>query len=208
MTATIVGGADVVAGHHLECVRQANGLVQWQALTESNEGVRREVVVSSVTTVPGSRTLIKAIAGTHVVDREKCSMAETGEGDQPAVSQCTRYRDCATKISRCATTRCIANLYLGREALDSSHVLLAEPSMESEVRFALMQRLAVRIQNVAHAGASVVVGSASQSRSRARVRVTKIVVLDEPTAGFAWCRRAPVLELIRTVPRRRILALS
>ena len=202
MTATIVGEADVVARTpilELRGVSKRFGAVQ--ALTDVDfEVYEGEVVALVGDNGAGKSTLIKAIAGTHVVDSgELRFVGETVKVTSPQVANSLGIATVYQDLSLCDNLDVVANLYLGRESLDPTHVLLDELAMESE-SVALMQRLSVRIPNVRTPVAAL---SGGQRQSIAVARATlgspRIVVLDEPTAALGVVQTAQVLELIRTL---------
>jgi D-xylose transport system ATP-binding protein len=168
-----------------------------QALCDVNFDVYAGEVVGLVgDNGAGKSTLIKCISGIHPVDSgeiwfegKKVSIQNPKDAADLGIQ--TVYQD----LALCDNLDVVANLYLGREAVNL--VPLDEVTMERQ-SLKVLRGLSVSIPSVRTIIASLSGGQRqSVAISRAVMWNSKLVILDEPTAALGVAQSQQVLELIR-----------
>ena len=155
----------------------------------------------------GKSTLIKVIAGTHRADAGDYhfageAVAVTHPGDATRLGIETVYQD----LALCDNLDVVANLFLGRERVDSLVPPVIRPLDEVEMESRAVEVLAslnVRIPSV-RSPVATLSGGQRQSVAIARAVMwnSAVVVLDEPTAALGVAQTRQVLNLIRRLRDR------
>jgi D-xylose transport system ATP-binding protein len=170
-----------------------------QALTDVNLKIYPAEVIALVgDNGAGKSTLIKTIAGINIPDSgeiifEGSPVHFTSPRDPAALGISTVYQDLALSDN----LDVVANLYLGREQVDSPIPSISEEQMEKRAREVLKDLNVTTLQSPRLVVASL---SGGQRQSVAVARsVTwsaKVVMLDEPTAALGLAQTKQVLDLV------------
>lgn len=170
-----------------------------QALSNVNFNVFSGEVVGLVgDNGAGKSTLIKCVAGIHMPDSgeiwfEGQSVSIRNPKDASDLGIQTIYQD----LALCDNLDVVANLYLGREALNA--IWMDEVDMEQR-SLEVLHSLSVSIPNVRTIIASLSGGQRqSVAIARAVMWNSKLVILDEPTAALGVAQTKQVLELIKSL---------
>src|SRR4051794_25373169 len=180
-----------------------------EALTDVDFEVSAGEVVALVgDNGAGKSTLIKAIAGIQPGDEYEASWS--GESinlntPQDATKQgiATVYQD----LALCDNLDVVANLYLGKEAIEdgATGALRTLDEIEMEQRSVdLLKSLAVRTLRSVRTEVAGLSGGQRQTVAIARSMLgePKIVILDEPTAALGVAQTRQVLDLILRLKER------
>ena len=146
----------------------------------------------------GKSTLIKCTAGIYSIDggdvlfRGKAVKIH-GPKDAGKLGIEVVYQD----LALCDNLDVVQNMYLGREAHDI-FFRLREPEMESRTAEVLRGLSVTTIRSIRQQVASLSGGQRqSVAIGRAVMWISKIVILDEPTAALGVAQTEQVLELVR-----------
>lgn len=171
-----------------------------QALTDVNLNVYPAEVIALVgDNGAGKSTLIKTIAGINIPDQgeiifEGRPVHFTGPRDPAALGISTVYQDLALSDN----LDVVANLYLGREEVDSPIPSISEEQMEKRAREVLKDLNVTTLQSPRLVVASLSGGQRqSVAVARSVMWSAKVVMLDEPTAALGLAQTKQVLDLIR-----------
>jgi len=170
-----------------------------QALTDVNLKVYPAEVIALVgDNGAGKSTLIKTIAGINIPDQgeiifEGSPVNFTGPRDPAALGISTVYQDLALSDN----LDVVANLYLGREEVDSPIPSISEENMEKRAREVLKDLNVTTLQSPRLVVASLSGGQRqSVAVARSVMWSAKVVMLDEPTAALGLAQTKQVLDLI------------
>ncbi len=184
----------------LEKISKRFGAVE--ALSEVDfEVYPAEVVALAGDNGAGKSTLVKVMAGTHSPDG---GVIRFGGGEVKIHSPHhatllgieTVYQD----LALCDNLDVVANMFLGREAVDRPAALGRLSELEMERRaLDVLRRLNVTTIRSVRSPVATLSGGQRQSVaiSRAVMWTSKIVLLDEPTAALGVAQTRQVLELIK-----------
>jgi D-xylose transport system ATP-binding protein len=180
-----------------------------EALTDVDFEVHAGEVVALVgDNGAGKSTLIKAIAGIQPGDEYEASWS--GESinlntPQDATRQgiATVYQD----LALCDNLDVVANLYLGKEAIEDGVGATVRTLDEIEMEqhsVDLLKSLAVRTLRSVRTEVASLSGGQRQTVAIARAMLgeAKIVMLDEPTAALGVAQTRQVLDLILRLKER------
>jgi D-xylose transport system ATP-binding protein len=170
-----------------------------QALTDVNLKIYPAEVIALVgDNGAGKSTLIKTIAGINIPDSgeiifEGLPVHFTSPRDPAALGISTVYQDLALSDN----LDVVANLYLGREEVDSPIPSISEEQMEKKAREVLKDLNVTTLQSPRLVVASLSGGQRqSVAVARSVMWSAKVVMLDEPTAALGLAQTKQVLDLI------------
>jgi D-xylose transport system ATP-binding protein len=180
-----------------------------EALTDVDFEVSAGEVVALVgDNGAGKSTLIKAIAGIQPGDEYEASWS--GESINLNTPQDATKHGIATvyqDLALCDNLDVVANLYLGKEAIEdgATGALRALDEIEMEQHSVdLLKSLAVRTLRSVRTEVASLSGGQRQTVAIARAMLgeAKIVMLDEPTAALGVAQTRQVLDLILRLKER------
>jgi D-xylose transport system ATP-binding protein len=170
-----------------------------QALTNVNLKVNSGEVMALVgDNGAGKSVLVKAIAGINIPDSgeilfEGKPVHFHGPKDAAALGISTVYQD----LALCDNLDVVANLYLGREEINSPVPAISEEHMEQKARQVLKDLNVTTLKSPRLVVASLSGGQRqSVAVARSVMWSAKLVMLDEPTAALGVAQTKQVLELI------------
>ena len=179
----------------LRGVSKAFGSVQ--ALTDVDFEVRNGEVMALVgDNGAGKSTLIKGIAGIHAFDEGEVLFDGrpshiSGPRDAVKLGIEVVYQD----LALCDNLDVVQNMYLGREAQRFN--VLQEPPMEAKTRETLASLRVTTIKSIRQPVATLSGGQRqSVAVARAVMWNSRLVILDEPTAGLGVAQTEQVLALV------------
>ncbi len=152
----------------------------------------------------GKSTLIKAIAGVQPADRGSAHfggapVSLTTPQASTGLGIATVYQD----LALCENLDVVANLYLGKEAVNGPPHLLDETAMEQKAGELLgslgvttIRSVRIEIENLSGGQRQAV------AIARSLLGEPKVVLLDEPTAALGVVQTAAILDMIKRLRER------
>lgn len=149
----------------------------------------------------GKSTLVKAIAGVYLPDSGSIEFDGVNVTiDSPAKAQELGIATVFQDLALCDNLDVVANLYLGREVVNSR--VIDEVEME-KTSWQLLRQLSAKIPSVRIAVASLSGGQRQTvAIARSLLGDPKVVMLDEPTAALGVAQTAEVLNLVERLRER------
>ena len=189
----------------LECRGASKSFGAVQALYKVDFEVRPGEVMALVgDNGAGKSTLIKGIAGIHALDEgelrfEGKPVTIHGPRDAAALGIEVVYQDLALADN----LDVVANMFLGRERLVG--IVLDESSMERSARETLDSLSVTTLRSVRQKVAGLSGGQRQAvAVAKSVLWLSKLVILDEPTAALGVAQTRQVLDLVRRLADRGI----